>query len=147
METPRHSKDDLPPPLEVTAGALAVQVAGLREELAAQGELFTRGIAQLDKRKGSRWAVFGSYGLWLIDIAIIIFVGVTGYNVKTVVDRLQHQQTQISVGVKEQCNFLDLFLGLRSDAARERYEQGPAAYDAAYARLQGSYTRLDCARR
>lgn len=133
MDTPRHGRDDLPPPLEATAGALAVQVAGLREELAAQGELFTRGIKQLDKRKGSRLAVLGSYALWIIDIVLIAFLVVL--------------LMQVVTGVKEQCNTLDLFLGLHSDAARVRFEKGPEAYDTAYGRLRGSYERLDCAHR
>lgn len=42
------------------------------------------------------------------------------------------------------CPVFGLFLNLRSESARQRYESGPAAYDQAYATLQRAYNSLHC---
>lgn len=66
-------------PLQVTAESLTISIAGLREELTKQGDLFTKGIERLNARKGSKAAVIGLYGLWILDIVLTAAVIVVGY--------------------------------------------------------------------
>lgn len=113
-------------PLKVSADSLTAEIVALRISVTA-----------LDRNKGSRLAVIGSYVLWLIDIAIIAFVAVLLHNQST-------QNARIETSIHEQCSLYALIIPSYGEASKQRSPLGPAAYDNAYRQMQNSADHLNC---
>lgn len=113
-------------PLLASADSLTAEIVALRDS-----------VVSLDRRKGSRLAVIGSYALWLLDIALIVFVGVLLHS-------HAEQNARLEASIHEQCSLYKLIIPSYREAARATSPLGPEGYDAAYRQMQISADHLDC---
>lgn len=113
-------------PLLASADSLTAEIINLQKS-----------VLSLDRKKGSRLAVIGSYVLWLLDIALIVFVGVLLHS-------HAEQNARLEASIHEQCSLYGLIIPSYREAARATSPLGPEGYDNAYRQMQTSADHLDC---
>lgn len=128
--------------------ALATRVEALRKVIS---ELSPEVVA-LQKSQKSVWGwLKGGAGFIAFDVLITLAGLFFGLHLRTLSDdnqqllaQVQQQQVRLGTSIHETCNLYGLFESFYSDAARNRFPQGPMAYDQGYIQLQHSSDNLQC---
>lgn len=132
----------------VNDDALATRVEALRKVIS---ELSPEVVA-LQKSQKSVWGwLKGGAGFIAFDVAITLVGLFFGLHLRTLsadnqalLVQVQQQQARLGTSIHETCNLYGLFESFYSDAARNRFPQGPVAYDQGYVQLQRSSDHLQC---